>query len=600
MPTDYTLMDASLEILLMLLAAFLLGWLFCWIIKKLFCSRKLDSAENAELKGMTTGVSADISKQASQERSGLSASSRERLYDPEHGLTKDPVDTSIPTIETTDLNAPDLDIDTSLNRPRIDIPDLNMPAPDLKGKLDTGLDLGKGGLKKGLGAAAVGLGGIAAGASALKDKAVDSTPDVDLPDMDLKGKLDAGMDLGKDGLESGLDAAKTGLGGITAGAGALKDKAMGSIPDVDLPDLDLKGKLDAGLDLGKDGLDSGLDAAKNGLGSITDGAGALKDKAMDSLPDVDLPDIDLKGKLDAGLDTAKSGLGGITDGVSSLKDKAAESVSGIDLPNVDIKDKLDAGVELGKGGIGKGIGAAAAGLGAIAAGASSLKDKAVDGVSSGVETISTGASSLKDTVTEKVDLSSNEADTLTPPDLPRGSKVADDLTRISGIDSNTAALLSTHGITTFSDLENADSNTLKGYLNKSGNASLNDAETASWPHQAKLCSSQNWSKLAEYQSFLSGETSAATPAVEEVTDKDDLKKIEGIGPFFESLLNKAGITTYAQLKESDRDTLKEIIDAAGPDYRLHEPETWPYQAGLADRAEWKKLQDYIHFMTGRT
>ena len=69
---------------------------------------------------------------------------------------------------------------------------------------------------------------------------------------------------------------------------------------------------------------------------------------------------------------------------------------------------------------------------------------------------------------------------------------------------------------------------------------------------------------------------------------------------FESLLNEAGITTYEQLKNSDRDTLKEIIDAAGPDYRMHEPETWPYQAGLAYRGEWKKLQDYIHFMTGRS
>ncbi|PWQ99003.1 helix-hairpin-helix domain-containing protein [Leucothrix arctica] len=560
MPTDYTLMDATLEILLMLLAAFLLGWLFCWIIKKLFGGRNLETAENAELKGMTTGVSADISQQASQpqERSGLSASSRERLYDPEHGLTKDTLDASIPTIETSDLSVDELDFDAAANRPRIDLPDLNMPEPDLKGKLSAGMDLGKGGLKKGLGAAAVGLGGIAAGASAMKDKAVDSIPDVELPDIDLKGKLD-----------TGLDAAKAGLDNVTGGIGSLKDKAMDSVSDMELPDLDLKGKLDAGVDLGKGGIDAGLDTVKSGLGGITAGAGSLKDKAMDSLPDMDLPDLD-------------------------------------------VKDKLDAGIEAGKSGLGKGFGAATAGLSAIAAGAGSLKDKAVDGVTSGVDTLSTSASSLKDKVTDKGDVV--ESTTLTPPDLPRSTELeaaiktpkaslsssTDDLTRISGIDADTATLLSTHGINSFQALESTDSDTLKSYLSDSDKASISAAEPASWPHQAKLCASQNWGKLAEYQSFLSGTAATATPAVEEVTNKDDLKKIEGIGPFFESLLNKAGITTYAQLKESDRDTLKEIIDAAGPDYRLHEPETWPYQAGLADRGEWKKLQDYIHFMTGRS
>lgn len=564
MPTDYTLMDASLEILLMLLAAFLLGWLFCWILKKLFSKR---DTTDTELEGIAAGgVSTSINEQAShtRERSGLSASSRERLYDPEHGLTKETVDidTAIPTIETTELNTNgidvevDTDLDVTTNRPRIDIPDLNMPEPDLSGKLDAGIDLGKSGLNKGLGAAAAGLGGIAAGAAALKDKAVDNVSNIDLPDLDIKEKLDAGIDLGKDGLNKSMDAVSAGVGGITDKATAIKDKAIESTSGLELPNIDIKDKLETATELGKDGLNKGLDTASAGLGSITDKAAAIKDKAI-------------------------------------------EGVSDIDLPNIDIEGKLEAGAELGKSGLGKGLGAAAAGLGAITAGASALKNKAVDGVTSSVDAITTQTSSA----TEQV------AEGLTPPDLPHigdsqitkkepsSSSDSDDLTRISGIDAQTASLLSNHGIKSFHDLESTDSDSLSKLLTSSGSS----LEATSWPHQAKLCSNQEWDKLAEYQSFLSGTTaSAVTPIVEEASlDKDDLKKIEGIGPFFESLLNKAEITTYAQLKECDRDSLKEIIDAAGPDYRLHEPETWPYQAGLADRGEWKKLQDYIHFMTGR-
>ncbi|RVU83944.1 hypothetical protein EOL70_14125 [Leucothrix sargassi] len=644
MPADYNIMDATLEILLMLLAAFLLGWLFCWILKKIF-GRKAETVEVADL---NSDLSTDINKQAAQGlgRTGLSADAREKLYDPEHGLTRDDIDTSIPTVETTVDT--DVNIDTTTSRPRIDIPDLNMPEPDLSGKLEAG----KESVKSGLGAAALGLGGIAAGAAALKEKAVDGVSSIDTPDLDLKDKLDAGIDAGKDGLSSiadgatslkdkaldsvsgieapdldlegkldaGIEAGKDGLSGITDGAASLKDKALDSVSGIEAPDLDLEGKLDAGIEAGKDGLsditdgavslkdkaldsvsgietpdldlkgklDTGIDAGKDTLAGLGDSAASLKDKALNGVTDLDMPELGIKEKLTAGVDAGKESLSGITDSAASLKDKALDSVSGIDTPDLDLKGKLDAGVESGKGVIGKGLGAATAGLGAIAAGAGALKMK-------------------------------NSDTDLTPPDLPRtkesgdlaelaksklsGSK--DDLTRITGINTDVAELLAAHDVKTFSDLENTDSNVLNGYLAKSDQVSIRELETTSWPHQAKLCATKSWDKLSEYQTFLTGGTSSvSTPeiqsATEQETAKDDLKKIEGIGPFFESLLNKAGITTYAQLKDSDRDTLKEIIDAAGPDYRLHEPETWPYQAGLADRGEWKKLQDYIHFMTGRS
>ena len=77
---------------------------------------------------------------------------------------------------------------------------------------------------------------------------------------------------------------------------------------------------------------------------------------------------------------------------------------------------------------------------------------------------------------------------------------------------------------------------------------------------------------------------------------DNLKKIEGVGPKIEEILNAAGFTTYADIKNSNRDEIKAILDAAGPRYKLHEPSTWPQQAELAERGAWEeltKLQDEL-------
>jgi len=77
---------------------------------------------------------------------------------------------------------------------------------------------------------------------------------------------------------------------------------------------------------------------------------------------------------------------------------------------------------------------------------------------------------------------------------------------------------------------------------------------------------------------------------------DDLKKIEGIGPKIESILHDAGLTTYGSVKNSDRDAIKAILEAAGSRYRMHEPRTWPDQAALAEKGAWdelKELQDKL-------
>ncbi len=73
-------------------------------------------------------------------------------------------------------------------------------------------------------------------------------------------------------------------------------------------------------------------------------------------------------------------------------------------------------------------------------------------------------------------------------------------------------------------------------------------------------------------------------------DPDDLTKIEGIGPKIAEVLQKAGIKTYARLSTVDADWLKRILDDAGPEFTLADPETWPIQASLAAAGRWGVLE----------
>jgi large subunit ribosomal protein L27 len=77
---------------------------------------------------------------------------------------------------------------------------------------------------------------------------------------------------------------------------------------------------------------------------------------------------------------------------------------------------------------------------------------------------------------------------------------------------------------------------------------------------------------------------------------DDLKKIEGVGPAIEKLLNAEGITTFAGMAATAPERIKEILVAAGSRFGFHDPTTWPHQAGLAADGKWdelKKLQDEL-------
>lgn len=82
----------------------------------------------------------------------------------------------------------------------------------------------------------------------------------------------------------------------------------------------------------------------------------------------------------------------------------------------------------------------------------------------------------------------------------------------------------------------------------------------------------------------------APKAKKKASGEDDFKKIEGIGPKISQLIKDAGISTFAELSKTDVEKLKEILTAAGSRYQMHDPGSWPLQAGMAAEGKWDELK----------
>ena len=81
---------------------------------------------------------------------------------------------------------------------------------------------------------------------------------------------------------------------------------------------------------------------------------------------------------------------------------------------------------------------------------------------------------------------------------------------------------------------------------------------------------------------------AETPAAP-TPRKDDLTRIEGIGPAIANALRAAGVTSYAQLAAMTPDQIRVVLSKAGIS---GDPKTWPKQAQLAAAGQWRELKDY--------
>lgn len=70
--------------------------------------------------------------------------------------------------------------------------------------------------------------------------------------------------------------------------------------------------------------------------------------------------------------------------------------------------------------------------------------------------------------------------------------------------------------------------------------------------------------------------SAAPEAVTDITKKDDLTQINGIGPTYAKRLHAAGITTFAQLAAQNADSLREITKIK--EWQAADPTDWITEA----------------------
>jgi predicted flap endonuclease-1-like 5' DNA nuclease len=69
---------------------------------------------------------------------------------------------------------------------------------------------------------------------------------------------------------------------------------------------------------------------------------------------------------------------------------------------------------------------------------------------------------------------------------------------------------------------------------------------------------------------------------------DDLKRIEGIGPKVEKVLNDAGINTFGALARANLADVQNTLNAAG--LQMMDPEGWIEQASLAAKGDWEELE----------
>lgn len=115
-------------------------------------------------------------------------------------------------------------------------------------------------------------------------------------------------------------------------------------------------------------------------------------------------------------------------------------------------------------------------------------------------------------------------------------------------------------------------------------------------HYKKQAGHRQWFSEIFVSGIDNGAGQVATAEAPKAAVVDDLTRIEGIGPKIAEVLTKNGVTTFAQLAETDPDKITEMLKASGGRFGMARPATWPQQAALAAAGKWdefKKLTDEL-------
>ena len=91
---------------------------------------------------------------------------------------------------------------------------------------------------------------------------------------------------------------------------------------------------------------------------------------------------------------------------------------------------------------------------------------------------------------------------------------------------------------------------------------------------------------------------AKKAAPKKSTAKDDLTKIEGIGPKAAEALVAAGLATFADVAKAKVPAIQTILDEADGKFGAMKPDSWPKQAKLAADGKWDELKTWQDEMDG--
>ena len=166
------------------------------------------------------------------------------------------------------------------------------------------------------------------------------------------------------------------------------------------------------------------------------------------------------------------------------------------------------------------------------------------------------------------------------------------LGKVWGIGSKVTGLLTAAGVSNYAELATSATsdiddalNAAKGYYPNMSKSEIHQ----SWVEQASMAANGQWGLLKGYKArFRRGR------------NRDDLKRIWGIGPKIEKTLNDHGIDTFVELAEASLEQIDTILGQSGSRFNMATDKlhvNWRRQARLAAIGDWDDFQKLYDELT---